>query len=203
MNLGPATGHLAELLRRYRESTAGERPAEARAIEQRFSGEQTILIGDMPSFTRRTEEEGIVHYLSLIFAMREICARVIAEGNGYLYKIDADNIFVSFTTPQEAVATALRIQRSLRERNTALPERDRVELGIGLAHGPVLAIDGEDVWGQPVNLAAKLGEDVSRGGEILAHESVLPWIEVLGLDLEPRELKLSGVTLRYYLVRWS
>jgi class 3 adenylate cyclase len=203
MELGPATRQLAEMLHRYREGAAEQRGAEVRTIEQRFAGEQTILIGDMPSFTRRTEEEGIVHYLSLIFAMREVCRRVIAEGNGYLYKIDADNVFVSFTSPEEGVQTALRIQEALHERNTALPEHDRVELGIGLAHGRVLAIDREDVWGQPVNLAAKLGEDISRGGEILAHESMLPWIQPLGLDLEARELKLSGVTLRYFLVRWS
>lgn len=203
MRSEPATAELAEMLRRYRGASPADRAAEEQAIQRRFAAEQTILIGDMPGFTWRTEAEGIVHYLSLIFGMREICARVIAEGSGYLYKIDADNLFVSFASPRDAVETALRIQHALRSFNAQLPERDRVELGIGLAHGAVLGIDGEDVWGQAVNFAAKLGEDISQGGEILAHESLLPWIAGLGFELEMRQLTVSQMTLRYYLVRWT
>ena len=43
---------------------------------------------------------------------------------------------------------------------------DRVRLGIGIAYGPVLDIDGVDFWGDPVNVASKLGEDLADGGDL-------------------------------------
>jgi len=196
------TQSLAELLGSYRGLPGGERRRVAQAIEQRYAAERTIMIGDMPGFTRRVDREGIVHYLSLIYEMRRVSRAVIERHSGYLFKADADNVFGAFFTLDACVEASLGIQRALEELNRGLPEEDRVWVGLGLAHGTVLAIEQEDVWGQAINFASKLGEDLAGAGEILAHESVLPAFEARGIPFVRRETEVSGVALPYGLVEW-
>jgi class 3 adenylate cyclase len=203
MSQSGITVQLAELLQSYRAAPEGERGAIALSIVRRFAAERTIMIGDMPGFTRRVEREGIVHYLSLIYEMRRVSREVIEAQHGYLFKADADNVFAAFYTADAGVDAALGIQRALRALNKELPAADQVQLGLALAHGPVLAIEQHDVWGQAINLASKLGEDLAGAGEILAHESVLPAFRGRGFEADERELEVSGVPLRYGVVHWS
>ncbi len=198
---GFTTG-LSELLSNYRGLRSCDRGPVADEIERRYAAERTIMIGDMPAFTRRVEREGIVHYLSLIYEMRRVARSVIERYAGYLFKADADNVFGAFFTLDACVDASLGIQRELDRLNRELPEEDRVWLGIGIAHGPVLAIEQDDVWGQAINFASKLGEDLAGAGEILAHESALPAFEARGLPVVRRETEVSGVALPYGLVDW-
>jgi class 3 adenylate cyclase len=196
------TTSLAELLGSYRTLAPAERRGVSATIESRYGAERTILIGDMPGFTRRVEREGIVHYLSLIFEMRRVTSLVIERHGGYLFKADADNVFGAFFTIDACIDAALEIQRTLERQNRDLPEEDQVAVGLGLAHGKVLAIEQDDVWGQAINFAAKLGEDLAGAGEILAHESVIPSFEARGIPIVRRETEVSGVDLPYGLVDW-
>jgi adenylate cyclase len=201
--LDPESEALFELLRRYRAAGQAERSSLAAEALRRWGVERSVLVGDMAGFTRRVLDEGVVHYLSLIGTMREVCAPLIAAGGGDLLKSDADNLLCIFASPQQAIETACRIQQRLRELNAGCAEADRVELGLGLASGPVLVMGSDDAWGSAVNLASKLGEDLARGGEILAHDSLLPVLDRLRLPLEERIVEQSRVQLRYFAVRWS
>jgi len=198
-----ATQVLARLLRDYLDCASAEhRAAAAERVRERYLGRRTILIGDMSGFTRRVASEGIVHYLSLIFDMRRVCLPVIEASGGYLFKVDADNLFAAFHEPRQALDAALAIQRTVEQVNARRPEVDRIDLGLGLACGEVLAIGQEDAWGEAVNAACKLGEDLAHAGQILAHESLGPWLEQSGLPLRPATADASGVQLRYYEVGW-
>jgi class 3 adenylate cyclase len=198
---GFTTG-LNELLNTYRGLRSCDRGPIVDEIERRYAAERTIMIGDMPGFTRRVEREGIVHYLSLIFEMRRVTRAVIERHAGYLFKADADNVFGAFFTLDACVDASLEIQRELERLSRDLPEEDRVQVGLGIAHGPVLAIEQDDVWGQPINFAAKLGEDLAGAGEILAHESALHAFEARGIPVVRRETEVSGVALPYGLIDW-
>ena len=196
------TTNLAELLHSYRGLPRGERRAIVENIESRYAAERTIMIGDMPGFTRRVQHEGIVHYLSLIYEMRRVTRAVIERHSGYLFKADADNVFGAFFTLDACVDASLEIQRSLDELNRGVPEEDRVWVGLGIAHGTVLAIEQDDVWGQAINFASKLGEDLAGAGEILAHESALSAFDARGIPVIRRETEVSGVALPYGLIDW-
>jgi adenylate cyclase len=201
--LDPESQALFELLHRYRRAAPDERSSLAAETLRRWGVERTVFVGDMAGFTRRVLDEGVVHYLSLIGELREVCAPLIAAGGGDLLKADADNLLGIFASPEQAIETACRLQQQLHELNLGCAGADRVELGVGLACGPVLVMGSEDVWGSAVNLASKLGEDLARAGEILAHDSLLPVLDRMGLSLEERTIEQSRVQLRYFAVRWS
>jgi class 3 adenylate cyclase len=199
----PGSRRLAELLKRYRAAAGTSREEIAQTITRTFSAERTILVGDMAGFTRRVVADGIVHFLALIHEMREMCCAIIEAHQGTCLKVDADNIFAAFSAPQQGLGAALTIQRALLGLNADRPEKDRVEICIGLAHGPVLVVGREDAWGYAVNVASKLGEDLAGPNEILADQSLLPWLEPEGHRIEARSISLSGVRLTYYGVRWA
>ena len=198
----PETRRLAQLVLDYRAADERQRPEIALAIHDRFGAGRTVLIGDMAGFTRRVEEADVVRFVALIFEMREICKPLVEAHGGYLFKTDADNVFAAFEEPAAGLDCAVAIQRELERANATRPPDERIELGLALASGTVLAIGGEDVWGLPINLASKLGEDLAEPEEILADESMLPALDNRDFDREPRASTVSGVELSYFAVDW-
>jgi class 3 adenylate cyclase len=78
----------------------------------------------------------------------------------------------------------------------------QIHLCYGVGYGPVLDVGGTDAFGQEVNLASKLGEDVAKAGQVLLTERARQEIDAgEGLEFEHRTLDLSGLEIPYYLVR--
>jgi class 3 adenylate cyclase len=70
-----------------------------------------------------------------------------------------------------------------------------VRLGIGIGQGEVLDLDGRDVFGHEVNLASRLGEDLSAPGEILLTPGAHA---VIGEPAEPMVVNASSLELSYW-----
>jgi class 3 adenylate cyclase len=143
------------------------RPALDAALWDRFGRECAVLVSDMSGFSRITRDHGIVHFLGMIRRMEQLCAPAIAAHGGHLVKIVADNMFATFPSAQAAVDAALDLRTRLADDAAPRPAHERVQLGIGIDAGKMLDIGGEDMFGDPVNIASKLGEDLATGDDIL------------------------------------
>jgi len=96
----------------------------------------------------------------------------VAEHGGTLIKNEADNLIAIFERPEPAVRCAVAIQAAHRHWHaTVAPAEDRLHVCIGVDYGPFLRLT-DDVFGDAVNLAYKLGEDLASRGEILVTEPV-------------------------------
>ncbi|MCK6533321.1 MAG: adenylate/guanylate cyclase domain-containing protein [Polyangiaceae bacterium] len=148
-----------------------ETGTDVAAIDQRiwdlFGEEWTVMFTDLAGFSRNVEEFGIVHFLQVIWDHTRLLTPVIADYDGLLLKTEGDSMLLLFRRPRRAVDCALAMQRACAQVNQRRRPEDQILLCIGLGHGRVLRIGDEDVWGQEVNAASKLGEDTAKAGEIL------------------------------------
>ena len=117
------------------------------------------LMGDDEAATVRT----ITEY-------REVMRAAIVDAHGRVVDATGDNLLAEFPSVIEAVECAAAIQARLRERNAALPEARRMEFRIGINLGDVIT-DGERIYGDGVNVAARL-EALADGGGICVSGSV-------------------------------
>lgn len=189
------------------EALAETRDAEERArleveMWDRFGSEGTVFISDMASFSRMSRAHGICHYLALIQRIRRLLAPLIERHGGRLLKCEADNCYAFFERPDDAVATGIEAHALLADANAEEPADSRVFLSIGIDHGELLLIDGQDFFGDPVNTASKLGEDLAGKGETLVTRRALERC-VGGVDPHGTSLhtKISEIEIEYFRFR--
>jgi class 3 adenylate cyclase len=169
-------------------------------IESRFGKQQATLILDMTGFTRTTRTHGIVQFLLMIHQMHRMCCPSIGDHGGTLVKTEADNLFCLFPDVDSALAAAHDIQHRLETVNLVLPEDRHLYASIGIGFGYILNIADEDLYGDEVNLACKLSEDIGERNAILFTERAH---EQLGKheDTVKREVSISGINLGYHELR--
>lgn len=151
----------ALLLRTPENAAAFDREHEAR-----LGTEGSVLVCDSSGFTRITRESGILHFLALLAQSYRLARPIVAEHGGALVKTEADNLIALFSEPAAAVRCALDIQRAHADRNAVVPDAERFELSVGVDHGHYLRLD-DDAFGDAINTAYKVGEDLAHAGEIL------------------------------------
>lgn len=175
-----------------------ERRGECMArIERDFEQELAPLILDMSGFTRTTHQHGIVAFLLMIRQMHQVCCPAVAENGGKVVKTEADNLFCVFPDVAGAVAAARDINQRLDAANLQLPAERQLYASIGIGWGRILNIDEHDLFGDEVNLACKLGEDIAERRQVLLTERArecLPHSEAV----HEQELSISGLSLRYF-----
>jgi adenylate cyclase len=81
-----------------------------------------------------------------------------------------------------------------------LPSSRDLYVSIGIGHGKILNVGNEAIFGNQVNLASKLGEDLAKSGDILLTEAAHAQIEDSGITCQRHEVSISGVELTYYSV---
>lgn len=145
--------------------------ADVERIDERiwdlFGEEWAVMFTDLAGFSRNVEEFGILHFLQVIWEHQELLAPLIADHDGLLLKTEGDSLMLLFRSPRRALECALAMQRACAQVNQRRKPEDQILLCVGIGFGRVLRIGDEDVWGQEVNAAAKLGEDTAKAGEIL------------------------------------
>jgi adenylate cyclase len=149
------------LVDRLNAAGAEERPRVEAEIWERFGVERAILALDMSQFSLSVRRSGILPYVGLIRRMQALTAPIVAGHCGSVIKYTADNMIAIFQTVDAAAAAALDINRAI----TVGEERFSVAMGVDF--GRFLLVDDIDCYGDPVNVACKLGEDVAHAGEVL------------------------------------
>lgn len=168
-----------------------------KAIEEAFAHEDAIMVLDMSGFSRTTQKDGIVPFLLMIHQMKLVARPALAAHNGTLIKEEADNLFCLFDTVHDAIAASREITDRLAVVNLLLPERKRLYVSIGIGYGKILNVENEDVFGDEVNVASKLGEDVAGMGHVLLTAAAA---KAAGEELKLTEhtITISGLSLTYY-----
>jgi class 3 adenylate cyclase/pimeloyl-ACP methyl ester carboxylesterase len=151
-------------------------------VERRLAA---ILATDVAGYSRLmgVDEEGT---LSSLKAHRRLLSDPkIKEHHGRIFKTTGDGMLVEFPSVVDAVKCAIEIQRGMAMRNAAVSPDKRIEFRMGINIGDVIEDDG-DVFGDGVNVAARL-EGISARGGICISRHVLDLIEGK-LDIACREL---------------
>ncbi len=171
-----------------------------RDIEMMFGQDKAIFVLDMSGFSRTTRQLGIVSFLLMIHQMKLVTRPSIAGHGGLLVKAEADNLYCLFDTSDDAVKCAREIVERLSAANLLLPEERRLYVSIGIGYGRILNVEDEDLFGDEVNLASKLGEDVAERGMILLTTAAHDQLQSVNVRTREQVLSISGLSLSYHIV---
>jgi class 3 adenylate cyclase len=186
-----------ELLLKYANADAPDQRQTIRdTLWAEFGHSKAVLVMDMSGFSLLTQKFGIVHYLSMVKRMQITAQPIIEQHSGEVVKFEADNCFAMFDDVPSAVETAVALNTAFTAINQFTDDEFDIRVSIGIDYGEVLLIGGPDYFGDPVNRASKLGEDVAGPGEIFLGEAALgAYVEDGRPPGERLEISLSGVRL--------
>ena len=129
-------------------------------VERRLAA---IFAGDIAGYSRLmgADEEGTLRQLKA--HRKELVDPKITEHRGRIVKTTGDGILVEFMSVVDAVRCAVDIQRGMAERNAGVPVEKRIQFRIGINVGDII-IDDNDIYGDGVNIAARLEGLAVPGG---------------------------------------
>ena len=166
-------------------------------------GTLTILFTDIEDSTALNEELGDKAWLKVLGAHDKIVRRCAAGNGGRIVKSQGDGFMIAFAAAEEAIRSAVEVQRALGSR----PRRLRaaaIAVRIGVHTGPALE-KGGDLFGRNVALAARVADRASGGEILVTAEAGAAAGEIEDIRLgERREVELKGLPGRYTVieVRW-
>ena len=133
-----------------------------------------ILAADIAGYSRLMggDEEGTLKTLNLY---RSVMTDLIAEHQGRVVNTVGDSLLAEFGSAVQAVRSAVAVQRALDRRNAGLDEARRMHFRIGINVGDVM-VQGADLMGDGVNIAARL-EQMAEPGGIMVSGTVWEQIE--------------------------
>ena len=122
-----------------------------------------VLSADVFGYSRLMGVDEIGTLRSLKSHRRELVDPEITKHHGRIVKTTGDGMLVEFASVVDAVACAVNIQREMLARNAAVPEERQIVFRIGINVGDII-IDGDDIFGDGVNIAARLEALCEPGG---------------------------------------
>lgn len=181
-------------------SAAGDE--ERRGIEseiwRRFGVERALLALDMSQFSLTVRRSGILPYLALIRRMQALTAPIVERHRGEVVKYVADNLLATFAEPADAARAAVGINAAIATGS------ERFSVAIGIDYGRFILIPGRECYGDAVNVACKLGEDVAAAGEVLLTEAARARLDdTFGFELREQQVSVSGLELATFGVLYS
>jgi TolB-like protein len=171
-------------------------------VERRLTA---ILAADVAGYSRLmgADEEGTLAQLKA--HRRALLDPKIAEHRGRLVKTTGDGMLVEFASVVDALRCAVEVQRGMAERNAEVPQEKRIEFRVGIHQGDIM-IDGDDIFGDGVNVAARLEGLAEPGGICVSgrvQEDAEGRLEITFEDVGEQQLKNIARAVRVYRVRLS
>jgi len=133
-----------------------------------------ILSADVKGYSRLMGEDEVATIRTLT-AYRELITSLIREHKGRVVDTPGDNLLADFVSVVDSVQCAVRIQQELTTKNAELPDNRKMEFRIGINLGDVI-VDGERIYGDGVNIAARV-ENLAEGGGICTSGTVYEQIK--------------------------
>src|SRR5438132_1155328 len=160
-----------------------------------------IFSTDVKGYSRLMGEDEVatIHTLT---AYRTLIATLSQQHRGRVVDSPGDNLLAEFPSVVEAVQCAVAIQRELRVRNAELPLHRRMEFRIGINLGDVIT-DGERIYGDGVNIAARLEGLAEAGGLCISgivYEQIKTKLPLAYEDLGAQAVKNIAEPVRVYRV---
>lgn len=163
-------------------------------IQKTFVETHAILILDMSGFSRLVEEFFIIHTLAQIQQMRGVVAPIVETHQGEILKLEADNVYAIFPQVHDAVAAATQMIQQL--------AKVGIHASIGIGYGELIMIaddkgakGSKDAFGNQMNLASKLGEDLAKADEVLLTEAAFQQITAPAAHWQLEEMQVSSLML--------
>ena len=127
-----------------------------------------ILAADVAGYSRLMERDEAGTLERLKAHHRELVEPLLAEHRGRVVKLMGDGALCEFTSAVEAVECAVRIQRGMAEREREVPDAERLRFRIGINLGDVIHEADGDLYGDGVNIAARLEGLAEPGGVVVS-----------------------------------
>src|ERR1700722_3678164 len=167
-------------------------------VERRLSA---IVSADVAGYSRLMglDETGTARILR---EHRAVFDALVARHGGRIVKTAGDGVLVEFSSVVDAVECAVAVQAVMAERNDGIPQDKRMLFRIGINLGDIL-IEGDDILGDGVNIAARLEGIATPGGICIsgsAHDQVRGKVAVEFTDLGEQTLKNIARPVRAYAV---
>lgn len=191
------------ILRFSQETTNSGRQKIEEQLWKNYGTERVVFVLDMSGFSLLTRKYGIIHYLSMVRRMQLTSEPIIKTYGGSLLKFEADNCFAVFPDTLSAVQAAIALQLAFDASNLLTSDDFDVHISCGIDYGKILIVGNEDCFGDAVNRACKLGEDVAAAGEILVTQDAINSV-TSELDFKLREVNISvsGLTIPAYAIEY-
>jgi adenylate cyclase len=161
-----------------------------------------ILAADVVAYSRLMAEDEAGTLDALKEHRRELIDPTIARHNGRTVKLMGDGALVEFASVVDAIACAAEIQAAMAGRNTGVPEARRITFRIGINLGDVI-VEGDDIYGGGVNVAARLEALAEPGGICLsgtAYDTAYDKLDLVFEDLGEQQVKNIDQPVRTYRV---
>jgi adenylate cyclase len=169
-------------------------------VERRLAA---VLAADVAGYSRLmgANEEGTLARLKAL--RKALVDPTIAKHRGRIVKTTGDGMLVEFASAVDAARSAVEVQRGMAEENTAVPQDTRIEFRIGIHVGDII-IDDNDIFGDGVNIAARLEGIAEPGGICIsddAQRQIRGKVDFAFDDLGPQTLKNIAELMRAWRVK--
>jgi adenylate cyclase len=164
-----------------------------------------VLAADVAGYSRLmgSDEEGT---LARLKAVRKLLVDpAIASHRGRIVKTTGDGMLVEFASAVDATRCAIEFQRGMVEQNAAIPQAQRIEFRIGIHVGDII-VDENDIFGDGVNIAARLEGIAAPGGVCIsddAQRQIRGKVDTAFEDMGPQNLKNIAEPMRAWRLRMN
>ena len=135
-------------------------PMAREGIERRLT---TIMSADVVEYSRLMAADEAGTFAQLKTHRRELLEPKTAEHHGRVVKLTGDGTLMEFASVIDAVTFAVEVQQAMERRNADVPEDLQIKFRVGINLGEII-VDGEDIYGDGVNIAARLEGLAEPGG---------------------------------------
>jgi TolB-like protein len=162
----------------------------------------TILAVDVVGYSRLMERDEAGTLSALKVRRKTLLEPLVTKYRGRVFKVTGDGVLVEFASTVNAVQCAVDLQRDMAAANAELPADRHILLRIGVNLGDVV-VEGSDLYGDGVNIAARIEALADPGGICIAanvQEQVEQKLRLALTDLGPQKLKNIERAIRVYRV---
>ena len=161
-----------------------------------------ILAADVAGYSRLMGADEAGTLARLKAHRRELIDPKIKKHGGRIVKTTGDGILIEFPSVIEAVRCAVEVQRGMVDRNADVPQDKRIEFRVGINLGDIV-VEGKDIYGDGVNIAARLEALAEPGGICLSRavrDHIRDRLPFNFEDMGEREVKNIARPLRVFRV---
>src|SRR5215475_12877111 len=134
-----------------------------------------IVAADVVGYSRLMQADEAGTLAALKSRRAEILQPLVAKYHGRIVKFMGDGVLVEFASAVDAVECAVQLQQGMESANADLPEDRRIRLRIGINLGDVM-VEGDDLYGDGVNIAARI-EALAEPGGVFISEAVFSQVQ--------------------------
>jgi TolB-like protein/class 3 adenylate cyclase len=169
-------------------------------VERRLAA---VMAADIAGYSRLMgrDEEGTLFQLKSF--RKAVVDPAIFQHRGRIVKTTGDGVLAEFASAVDAARCAVEVQRGIAERNSGVPQEQRIEFRIGIHVGDII-IDENDIFGDGVNIAARLEGLAQPGGVCIsddAYRQIRGKVDIAFEDMGSQSLKNISEPMRAWSLR--